>query len=112
MNQNPEEVKEIDVHELKKWRDSGEDFDLVDVREPNEYDLTHIGGKLIPLGQVSTRTGEISKDRKVVIMCRSGKRSSNAIVELQTNFGYTNLLNLKGGILAWSAEIDSNIPRY
>jgi adenylyltransferase/sulfurtransferase len=45
-------------------------------------------------------------------MCRSGKRSSNAIVELQTNFGYTNLLNLKGGILAWSAEIDSNIPRY
>ena len=62
--------------------------------------------------QVSARTGEISKDRKVVIMCRSGKRSSNAIVELQTNFGYTNLLNLKGGILAWSAEIDSNIPRY
>ncbi len=112
MSQNPEEVKEIDVQELRKWKDSGVDFDLVDVREPNEYDLTHIGGKLIPLGQVSSRTSEISKDRKVVIMCRSGKRSSNAIIELQKNFGYENLLNLKGGILAWSSEIDSNIPRY
>ncbi len=112
MSQNPEEVKEIDVQELKKWKDSGVDFDLVDVREPNEYDLTHIGGKLIPLGQVSSRTSEISKDRKVVIMCRSGKRSSNAIIELQKSFGYENLLNLKGGILAWSSEIDSNIPRY
>ena len=112
MSQNPDDVREIDVQELKKWKDSGEDLDLVDVREPNEYDLTHIGGKLIPLGQVSSRTGEISKDRKVVIMCRSGKRSSNAILELQKNFGYENLLNLKGGILAWSSEIDSNIPRY
>jgi len=112
MSQNPDAVIEIDVQELKKWRDSGVDFDLVDVREPNEYDLTHIGGKLIPLGQVSSRTGEISKDRKVVIMCRSGKRSSNAILELQKNFGYENLVNLKGGILAWSSEIDSNIPRY
>jgi sulfur-carrier protein adenylyltransferase/sulfurtransferase len=112
MSQNPEEVKEIDVQELKKWRDTGKDFDLIDVREPNEYDLTHIGGTLIPLGQISNRAGEVSKERTVVVMCRSGKRSSQAVLELQKNLGYSNLLNLKGGILAWSAEIDSNIPRY
>lgn len=110
--QDSSEVKEIEVAELKKWRDSAKDFELIDVREPNEYDLTHIGGKLIPLGQVSERAAEISKEKTVVVMCRSGKRSATAIRELQEKFGYSNLLNLKGGILAWASEIDSSIPRY
>lgn len=105
-------IKEIEVTELKQWRDSGKDFELIDVREPNEYDLTHIGGKLIPLGQVGERAGEISKEKIVIVMCRSGKRSATAIRELQEKFGYKNLLNLKGGILAWASEIDSSIPRY
>jgi len=112
MNPNPDEVKEIDVHELKKWRESGEDFILIDVREPNEYEIAQIGGNLIPLGEISSRASEISKDKKVVVMCRSGKRSATAVKELQTKFGYTNLINLKGGILAWASEIDTSIPRY
>jgi rhodanese-related sulfurtransferase len=109
---NSNEIKEIDVNELKKWKDSGEDFDLIDVREANEYEIVQIGGKLIPLGEVSSRHSEISKDRKVVIMCRSGKRSATAIKELQTNFGYTNLINLNGGVLAWAEKIDPSLPRY
>jgi rhodanese-related sulfurtransferase len=98
---NSNEINEIDVNELKKWKDSGEDFDLIDVREPNEYEIVQIGGKLIPLG-----------DRKVVIMCRSGKRSATAIKELQMNFGYANLINLNGGVLAWAEKIDPSLPRY
>lgn len=110
--ENSNGIKELDVVELKKWRDEGKDFELIDVREPNEYDLTHIGGKLIPLGQVGERASEISKEKTVVVMCRSGKRSSTAILELQEKFGYSNLWNLKGGILAWASEIDPSIPRY
>ena len=112
MNPNPDEIKEIDVQELKKWKDSGEDFVLIDVREPNEYEIAQIGGNLIPLGEIANRSSEVSRDKKVVIMCRSGKRSATAVKELQSKFGFTNLLNLKGGILAWSSEIDSSIPRY
>lgn len=106
------EIKEIDVRELKNWRDSGKDFVLIDVREPNEYELTNIGGHLIPLATVSEKSEQIPKDKTVVVMCRSGKRSATAIQELQEKFGYSNLLNLKGGIIAWSSEIDPNIPRY
>ncbi len=109
---NSNKIKEIDVNELKKWRDSGEDFELVDVREQNEYEIVQIGGKLIPLGEVTSRQSEIPKDKKVVIMCRSGKRSATAIKELQTNFGYSNLINLSGGILAWAEKIDTSLPRY
>jgi adenylyltransferase/sulfurtransferase len=95
-------MKEITVQELKEWMNKGEDFQLVDVREQHEFDEANMDGHLIPLGEVPTRFSEIEKDKKVVIHCRSGVRSANAIQYLQTQ-GFDNLYNLQGGILAWLA---------
>lgn len=102
-------MKEITVLELKAMMDSKEDFVLIDVREEYEFDAANIGGKLIPMGDVMDKSGEIPKDKTVVIHCRSGKRSATVINALEQNFGYTNLINLKGGIMAWAAEIDSTL---
>jgi sulfur-carrier protein adenylyltransferase/sulfurtransferase len=112
MSFNPDEIKEITVQELKKLKDSNANFQLVDVRETKEYDLAEIGGLLIPLAEVSNHADQISKDKQVIVHCRSGRRSANAILELQKKFGFTNLYNLKGGIIAWSQEIDPSIPEY
>ncbi len=105
-------MKEITVSDLKEMMDRGDDFQLIDVREPNEYDFANIGGKLMPLGTVLNNADEISRDKQVVVHCRSGKRSGDAIQALEQQFGFENLYNLKGGILAWSAEIDPDVPRY
>jgi adenylyltransferase/sulfurtransferase len=105
-------VKEISVQELEKLYAEGADFQLIDVREPHEYAIAQIGGELIPLGTVSAAAYRISRDKKVVVHCRSGVRSANAIRELESLHGFENLYNLKGGILAWSKEIDSSIPTY
>ncbi len=94
-------IKEITVQELKEWQASGKDFQLIDVREPNEFAEAEMGGELIPLGTVTSNTDKISKDKPVVVHCRSGKRSANAIAVLQMDHGYDNLYNLQGGILAW-----------
>lgn len=92
--------------------DNGEDFQLIDVREQNEYDVAQIGGELIPLATVPQNVDKISKDKKVVVHCRSGKRSGNAVQFLEQQHGFDNLYNLQGGILAWSDEIDPSIPKY
>lgn len=105
-------MKEISVKELKKMMDEGEDFHLIDVRNQNEYDFCQIGGELIPLGIVPDNVDKFPKDKPVVVHCRSGKRSADAIAFLEQNHGYTNLINLAGGILAWSDEVDSSIPKY
>lgn len=102
-------VKEITVTELKQMIDNNEDFQLIDVREPGEFENANLQGELIPLATVPQNVGKFSKDKKVVVHCRSGKRSENAIRFLEGNFGYTNLYNLKGGILAWKAEIDDSL---
>jgi adenylyltransferase/sulfurtransferase len=102
-------MKEITVQELKKMQESKEDFQLIDVREPNEYNAANLGGELIPLNAVPQNVGKFSKDKKVVVYCRSGKRSENAIRFLEGNFGFQNLYNLKGGILAWKNEIDNSL---
>jgi sulfur-carrier protein adenylyltransferase/sulfurtransferase len=112
MSFNPDEIKEITVQELKALRDENSDFQLIDVREQKEYDLAQIGGLLIPLAEVGNHAEKIEKNKQVIVHCRSGRRSANAILELQKKFGFTNLYNLKGGILAWSQEIDSSIPEY
>lgn len=96
----------INVQELKQMIDNQEDFQLIDVREPNEFDAGNINGLLIPLGDIPERFNEIAKDKKVVIHCRSGVRSANAINFLMAQHGYTNLHNLDGGILAWN-ELNS-----
>ena len=85
--------------------DGKEDFQLIDVREEHEYDEENLGAKLIPLGFVLESANEISKDKKVVIHCRSGMRSATAIKNLESKFGFTNLYNLKGGILAYKSEV-------
>jgi len=105
-------MKEVSVQELKAKMDNNEDFILIDVREQHEIEVAEIGGIHIPLGEIINRRGELSKDKPVIIHCRSGARSGNAVQALEGNFGFDNLYNLTGGILAWSAEIDSNVPSY
>ena len=105
-------VPEISVQQLKQWRDEGRDFKLVDVREPHEYEIAEIGGELIPLDTVTDAADQIPKDKDVVIHCRSGARSAKAIRQLRDHYGYNNLYNLKGGILAWAKEIDGTITEY
>jgi sulfur-carrier protein adenylyltransferase/sulfurtransferase len=104
-------MKEITVQELKELMDNGSDFQLVDVREPFENDICTLNGLLIPLNELPERFSEISKDKQVVVHCRSGKRSANAILFLEQH-GYNNLHNLVGGILAWADEIDPEMEQY
>jgi len=94
-------MKTVTVEELKKIIANKEDFKLIDVREENEFEADNIDGHLIPLGEIPNRIDEIPKDKKVVVHCRSGVRSANAIHFLEQN-GYDNLYNLEGGILAWN----------
>lgn len=100
-------MKEITVQELKEMQDRQEDFQLIDVREPNEYEEANLKGELIPLGKVPDHVDKISRDKKVVVHCRSGKRSGNAIQFLEKQ-GFDNLYNLKGGILAYKQEIENS----
>jgi len=94
-------IKEITVQELSEWKQNGKDFQLIDVREPNEFNEANMEGELIPLGTVIENVDKFSKDKPVVVHCRSGKRSANAIAVLQMDHGFDNLYNLQGGILAW-----------
>jgi rhodanese-related sulfurtransferase len=102
-------MKSITVKELKEMLDNGEDFQLIDVREQCEYDAANLKGVFIPLATVPQNVEKISKDKKVIIHCRSGKRSANAISFLENNHGYTNLYNLEGGIIAYKKEIDDSL---
>jgi rhodanese-related sulfurtransferase len=104
-------MKEISVQELKEKMDNGEDFQLIDVREDFEYETSNLGGVLIPLGGILIESDKIAKDKDVVIMCRSGKRSAAAIMQLEQQ-GFTNLYNLYGGILAWAEDIDPSLDVY
>ena len=104
-------MKEITAQELKSKLDNKEDFQLIDVREDFEYEMSNLGGTLIPLGGILIEAEQIAKDKPVIVQCRSGKRSAAAIMQLE-QLGYTNLSNLKGGILAWAAEIDPDISVY
>ena len=105
-------MKEITVQELKKKLDNKEDFQLIDVRELHEYEIVNIGGELIPVGSLLGKVENIARDKDVVIHCRSGSRSGAVILELEKRFGFTNLYNLKGGILAYAKEIDHSLPVY
>jgi rhodanese-related sulfurtransferase len=105
-------MKEITVEELKQKIDNNEDFQLIDVREDFEFEMSNLNGENIPLAGVLIEADKISKDKPVVVQCRSGKRSAVAIMQLEHQFGYENLYNLKGGILAWQAAFDPNMPVY
>jgi rhodanese-related sulfurtransferase len=105
-------MKEISVSELKKMRDEKQDFQLIDVREAHEFEIAQIGGELIPMGEVMDQVDRISKDKPVIVHCRSGARSAAIINALESQHGFTNLYNLKGGILAWANEIDNTVTKY
>jgi molybdopterin/thiamine biosynthesis adenylyltransferase/rhodanese-related sulfurtransferase len=111
-NLSEKTMKEVTVQELKALFDNNADFQLIDVREPHEYQIANLGGELIPLGQVDAQADKIARDKQVVVHCRSGARSGNAIQFLEQKYGIQNLYNLKGGILAWSDEIDPSVPKY
>ncbi len=104
-------IPQITVKELKRRIDAGEDVQLIDVREPYEFQIAQIGGKLIPQNDVPQRLAEIDRDREVVVHCRSGARSQR-IAEFLKQAGYPSVVNLAGGILAWSDEIDPKVQKY
>jgi adenylyltransferase/sulfurtransferase len=105
----------MSVTELKQKLDAGEDVFILDVREPYEYQIARIegrvGGYLIPLGELPNRLSELDASREIVVQCKSGGRSQRAAEFLAQN-GFTKLHNLAGGILAWSSEIDPDVPKY
>lgn len=95
------QISEITISELENWKSQKVDYQLIDVRSEEEYEALSMGGKLMPLPEIEDFVDEISRDKKVVIHCRSGKRSAMAIQLLQQRHGFDNLYNLKGGILAY-----------
>lgn len=105
-------MKEVTPKELKSMMDNKEDFQLIDVREEHEVDIASIGGELIPMGDVMDNIDKISKEKKVIIYCRSGNRSGAVAQALETHHGFENIYNLKGGIIRWSDEIDPTITKY
>ena len=106
------QVKEITVEELYKLQVNGEPYQLIDVREPYEYEIANLDGELVPLNTIDSYADQIQKDKKVVIHCRSGKRSADAIEHLEQEYGFTNLYNLKGGILEYSKKVDNTLAEY
>jgi sulfur-carrier protein adenylyltransferase/sulfurtransferase len=104
-------VPEITPRDLKSRLDRGDDLFILDVREPHEYQICNLGGYLIPLGDLPKRVNELDSSREIIAHCRSGKRSAEATAFLQTA-GFRKVLNLKGGILAWSDEVDPAVPKY
>jgi adenylyltransferase/sulfurtransferase len=104
-------ISEIQVEELKRRLDAGEDLFVLDVREPHEYQICHINGHLIPLGDLPKRVHELDSSREIVAHCRSGVRSAKAVAFLQ-QAGFTKVHNLAGGILAWADRVDPRMPKY
>ncbi|NII29647.1 molybdopterin-synthase adenylyltransferase MoeB [Pseudoflavitalea sp. X16] len=105
-------IKEITATELYDWQVKGEPFQLIDVREKHEYDLVNIGAELIPLATVADNADKFRRDTKVVVHCKMGGRSAKAIRELEEKFGFTNLYNLKGGILGYIDEVQPELTKY
>jgi sulfur-carrier protein adenylyltransferase/sulfurtransferase len=104
-------VPEIQVEELKRRLDSGEDIFVLDVREPHEYQICNINGYLIPLGDLPKRVNELDSSREIVAHCRSGVRSAKAVNFLR-QAGFRKVTNLAGGILAWADRVDPKMPKY
>ena len=104
-------VPEISVEELKRRLDAKEDVFILDVREPHEYQICNLNGHLIPLNDLPKRVNELDPGKEMVVHCRSGGRSTQAVEFLQKQ-GFTKAKNLTGGVLAWSDRIDPRMPKY
>ena len=106
-------MDEITPAELKQRLDNGDDIQIVDVREDNEVAIGRIPNSIhIPLGQILGRMKDIDPNRETVVHCKMGGRSSRAIEALQRSGFQGKLVNLKGGILRWSDEVDPSVPKY
>ena len=106
-------MEEITSTELKQRLDKGDDIQIIDVREPNEVAFARIPDSVhIPLAQVLARMDEIDPTRETVVHCKMGGRSARAIEALQRSGFQGKLMNLKGGILGWSDEVDPSVPKY
>ncbi len=102
----------IDPTEVKIKQDRGDDFVLIDVREPHEYQICRIpGSRLIPLGELPKYLNELDPNADIVAHCKSGARSQKAVDLLKQN-GFKNARNMTGGILAWSDKVDPSVPKY
>ena len=104
-------IPQLTLKELKPRIDAGEDVYILDVREPWEYKIAQIGGKLIPQNEVPQRLAEIDRDREVIVHCHHGVRSQR-IAEFLKQAGYPKVVNLAGGIHAWADEIDPKMQKY
>lgn len=106
-------MQEITAKELDELIKSGSDVQLIDVRQPAEFNFARIpGSKLIPLGEIVSRMDEIDPGRETVIHCKMGGRSAQAIQALERAGFKGSLKNLRGGITAWSNEVDPKVPKY
>jgi adenylyltransferase/sulfurtransferase len=106
-------MDEITATELKARLDAGERIQLIDVRQPDEHAFARItGAKLIPLGEILARISEIDEGRETIIHCKMGRRSARAIEALRSVGFKGELKNLRGGITAWSNEVDPKVPKY
>ncbi|HEV2745436.1 MAG TPA: molybdopterin-synthase adenylyltransferase MoeB, partial [Rubrobacter sp.] len=103
-------VPEITVKEIKSKLDNGEPINVLDVRAPHEYEVANIGVKLVPLGELPRRLAEFDQNENFAIHCKTGGRSAKAVKLLQ-DAGFGNVYNVKGGITAWSEEIDPSVPK-
>jgi len=104
-------ISEMQPEELKRRLDQGDDIFILDVREPHEYQIANIGGHLLPLGDLERRSGELDRNREIVVHCKGGVRSTKA-VEYLRQIGFKNVINLTGGITAWSDKVDPKVPKY
>jgi len=104
-------VPQIQVEELKRRLDAGDDLFVLDVREPHEYQICNIGGYLIPLGDLPKRVHELDSSKEIVAHCRSGVRSGKA-ADFLRQAGFKKVHNLAGGILAWADRVDPSMPKY
>ncbi len=102
-------MNEISVQELKRMREGNLPFQLIDLREPYEAEQCSLGGTLIPMGDILERSHELRRDVPVVMHCKSGNRGAAVVQALRGRYGFTNVFNLKGGIEAWSSDVDPAI---
>ncbi|TXC77086.1 rhodanese-like domain-containing protein [Luteibaculum oceani] len=105
-------MNSISVQELLEWKEAGKDFQLIDIREKDETDICSIDGEHIPMAEIAQHPEKIARNKKVVIHCRTGGRSSKTIRFLEAEYGIENLYNLDGGIIAWIEEVDNSLIAY
>ena len=105
-------MKSISPKELKAMMDSGNEFQLIDIRDDYEYNICCIGGEKINMYSIPDNINKISRNNKVIIYCRTGSRSLNIVKFLEESFSFDNVYNLDGGILRWRDDVDSSLVAY